>query len=259
MAYLIFSFCLTPKSFQQQLDQSLQGQGPVWVPSRSIRSVWGSAKIPRGGTNVKNVSDRTNEGTSLKATQPKVKKMPYRMALGSFNRKMGSLRAVTFASKPISTNGLAMRSERKTHSFRWQTYIERIVLIRFLTTLPLQYWWFQFKATIFCIPARFTQRAFFFRNSPKFTELQHSLSSNICWPLLPRWHLPVAYLQSLQNFHNCRIFNILSSLQGALLFHHIPSASFYLVGKFDAIVVFAIFITGCSLGQMSSHQLKSCH
>ena len=45
--------------------------------------------MPCGGINVKNVNDRTNQGTSLKATQPKLKKLPYRMALGSLHRKIG--------------------------------------------------------------------------------------------------------------------------------------------------------------------------
>ena len=73
--------------------------------------------MPRGGINVKNVNDRTNQGTSLKATQPKLKKLPYRMALGSFHPKMGWMRAVTFANKSICTNRLAVRSERNIHFF----------------------------------------------------------------------------------------------------------------------------------------------
>lgn len=77
--------------------------------------------MPRGGIYVKNVNDRTNQGTSLKATQPKLEKLPkatYRMALGSFHRKMGRLRAVTFANKPICTTRVAVRSERNIHFFR---------------------------------------------------------------------------------------------------------------------------------------------
>ena len=46
--------------------------------------------MPCGGINVKNVNDRTNQGTSLKATQPKLTKLPYRMAFGSFHRKAAS-------------------------------------------------------------------------------------------------------------------------------------------------------------------------
>ena len=79
--------------------------------------------MPRGGINVKNVNDRTNQGTSLKATQPKLTKLPYRMALGSFHCKAAScdVRKQTNLHNPPSCEKRNKYSLFSLPNIHWKT------------------------------------------------------------------------------------------------------------------------------------------